>query len=80
MNSNFDEGKLKKKLMELINKQENSCDIQIHSTKMLGFYVNDILDFAQINHGKFRKDCRPVNVKLVIEEVINILKNKAEQG
>jgi signal transduction histidine kinase len=47
---------------------------------MLGFYVNDILDLAQINHGKFRKDCRPVDVKLVIEEVISILQNKADQG
>ena len=73
MNSNLDVKNLKKKLMELMNEQENSCDIQSYSTKMLGFYVNDILDFAQINHGKFRKDCRPVNAKLVIEEVINIL-------
>ena len=47
---------------------------------MLSFYVNDILDFAQINHGKFRKVCRRVDVKAVIEEVIGILKTKAEQG
>ena len=47
---------------------------------MLSFYVNDILDFAQINHGKFRKVCRLVNVKDVIGEVIDILRTKAEQG
>ena len=47
---------------------------------MLSFYVNDILDFAQINHGKFRKVCRLVNVKEVIGEVIDILRTKAEQG
>ena len=40
--------------------------------------MNDILDFAQINSGKFRKDCRNINVKSSIEDVMLIMENKAE--
>ena len=34
---------------------ENSNKIQESSAQMMSFLVDDLLDFAQINAGKFRK-------------------------
>ena len=41
--------------------------------------MNDILDFAQINSGKFRKDNRNLNIKTSIEDVMLIMETKAEE-
>ena len=54
------------------NDIKTSCKIQFSSTKLLTFYVNDILDFAQINGGKFRKDCRNADVTELINEILLI--------
>ena len=55
-----------------------SLRIQFNSTKLLSFYVNDILDFAKLSGGKFRKECRNLNLKESIEEILLIMKDKAE--
>ena len=52
----------------------------LSSTNLLTFYVNDLLDFAQINSGNFRQDCRIVNIKETIEEVMLVQKIKAEMS
>jgi len=50
------------------------------STKVLRFLVNDILDFAQIRAGKFRKDISQFDIKEALEEIKLILLFKAEQS
>ena len=45
---------------------------------MLGFLVNDILDFAQLKSGKFRKDVSFFNIEEAIQEIYLIQKEKAE--
>ena len=40
--------------------------------------VNDILDFGQLKAGKFRKDCINFNLMEATEEIILILRYKAE--
>ena len=49
---------------------DESSKIMLSSTNLLNFYVNDLLDFAQINSGNFRTDCRNINIKDTIEEVM----------
>ena len=47
--------------------------------KILNFLVNDILDFAQMKDGKFRKKIDIFNVQESVQEIINIQKYKTEQ-
>jgi|TARA_B110001450_G_C17632649_1_gene485884 signal transduction histidine kinase len=47
---------------------------------MMGFLVDDLLDFAQINAGKFRKVITSFDLRDAIQEVISIQKDKANMG
>jgi signal transduction histidine kinase len=47
---------------------------------MMAFLVDDLLDFAQLNAGKFRKVIKQFELKDSIEEVIDIQKEKAHMG
>ena len=38
----------------------------------MGFLVDDLLDFAQINAGKFRKVCTEFDLREAIEEIVSI--------
>ena len=40
----------------------------------MSYLVNDILDFAQIKAGKFRKEICKFNIEETIKEVIEIQK------
>jgi signal transduction histidine kinase len=44
----------------------------------LSFLVNDMLDFAQMRSGKFRKDLSTFDIRVAIEEIVNIQILKAE--
>ncbi len=71
---------LKEKLKQLYGQYFDCTNIQESSTKLLQFLVNDILDFAQIKAGKFRKNVAKFNVKQAIHEIARMLQFKAEQG
>ena len=62
--------KLKKKLKRLQSEQLESINIQMSSSKILNFLVNDILDFSQLRSGKFRKDNSNFNIQEAVEEII----------
>jgi len=36
------------------------------------FMVQDLLDYAQIKAGKFRKNIKPFNIREAIQEVMSI--------
>jgi len=40
-----------------------SNKIQDSSSSLMSFLVDDLLDFAQINNGKFRKICKEFDLK-----------------
>ena len=42
------------------------------------FLIQDILDFAQINSGKFRKNIKKFNIRKAIEEVMCFQKSTAQ--
>lgn len=39
---------------------------------MMEFLVQDLLDYAQMNAGKFRKNIKKFNIKDAIEQVVMI--------
>ena len=43
----------------------------------MNFVVDDLLDFAQLNNEKFRKEIKEVDLREAIEEVISIQQEKA---
>lgn len=49
---------IEKSVQEIITMMDQSNKISDSSTNMMGFLVDDLLDFAQINAGKFRKVCK----------------------
>lgn len=76
---NHNQSVTKQKLDKLLARQIKSVRIQMSSERILCFLVNDILDYAQINAGKFRKLYVQFNLKESIEEIMLIMKFKADQ-
>ena len=64
--------KLKKKMKDIWNQQMESIKVQSSSTKILNFLVNDMLDFAQMRSGKFRKNIYNFDLKEAINEIVSI--------
>lgn len=68
----------KKKLKKLQKKYQLSINIQQASTKLLNFFVNDMLVLSQIKEGKFRKECSNFDIREAVEEIMSIQKQKAD--
>lgn len=49
------------------------------SEKILSFLVNDILDYAQISAGKFRKFFHKFDLKECLDEIVMIMDYKSSQ-
>ena len=47
--------------------------------KLLNFIINDMLDYAQLNAGKFRENMVRFDLVESISEVLDIMKFKADQ-
>ncbi len=43
----------------------------------MSFVIDDLLDFAMLKNDKFRKEIKQFNLQEVIQEVIEILEEKA---
>lgn len=71
--------KTKKKLENVISKYKHSLEIQMSSEKILGSLVNDILDYAQISSGKFRKLFSRFNIRECVLEIVLVLQFKAKK-
>jgi len=69
---------MKREIATISEELTESSQIQLDSTKLLNFYVGDMLSLAQINSDKFRKDCCNFNIKQTVEEVMKIQKHKAD--
>lgn len=62
--------KIKNKMKKYQKEYRESIKIQMSSSKILNFLVNDILDFAQMRSGKFRKDISNFNIKEAVQEIV----------
>lgn len=70
--------KIKESLSRINNRQTNSTNIQFTAVKLLNFIINDMLDYAQLNAGKFRKQLVRFDLVESISEVLDIMKFKAD--
>lgn len=52
---------------------------QESSSKIMSFLIQDLLDFAQIKAGKFRKNYQTFNLLDAIDQVMSIQASKAIQ-
>ena len=55
-----------------------SSKIQDSSANIMSFLVDDLLDYAQLNAGKFRKVEKSFNLSEAIQEIVDIQTDKAE--
>ena len=69
-----------KNLEVVIDMIQTSNNIQESSSNMMSFLVDDLLDFAQLNAGKFRKVVKKFDLKDAINEVVSIQKEKAKMA
>ena len=70
---------LKKEALGFVCQIEESLEIQMSSTKLLDYCVNDMLSLGQINNpGKFRKNCSNFNIEEAIKEIMEIQQAKAD--
>jgi len=71
--------KLKMQLKSVLKQYVESVTIQMSSERILNFLVNDILDFAQLRAGKFRKNKENFLIEQAVEELVKVQNYKAEQ-
>ena len=63
---------LKKSLKKLKSGYKECQLVLTSSAKLLKYNVNDMLSFAQINGGKFRKEILSFDIRKAVEEVMMI--------
>ena len=59
--------------------QEESTSMQLSASKILGFLINDMLDYAQLSAGQFRKCFNNFNLIHSVAEILKIMKFKADE-
>ena len=60
-----------------MSKLRSGWKIQQSSANVLTFIVQDLLDYAQIKSGKFRKNIMEFNIINAVEEIMIIQQRKA---
>jgi signal transduction histidine kinase len=53
--------------------------VQESSASIMSFMVQDLLDYAQINANKFRKELKKFNIRESVEKVMCIQRQKAQE-
>lgn len=71
-------GPTKDRITNILDSLSEGSNILESSSEMMAFLVQDLLDYAQIKSGKFRKNLSSFNIVRTIEKCTKILKRKAE--
>lgn len=66
-------------LKRILIRQEQSSIVQISALKILSFLVNDMLDYAQLSSGQFRKFMSNFDLFHTVTDVIDFMKFKADE-
>ena len=69
--------KVKKAIDEILDELETGNSIQQSSSELMNSMIQDLLDYAQIKAGKFRKNFSIFNIREAIEQVVSIQRSKA---
>jgi len=59
-------------LKQITVKLKKGREVQYASTKLMNSLIQDLLDYAQIQAGKFRRNLKKFNLESTIKEVISI--------
>ena len=65
-------------IKDFLNDINTNCQRQNSSSKLLRFFVNDILDFTQIKMKKLKMDIHEFNLTKAVEEVVSIQVDQAQ--
>ena len=60
-------------------RQTNSTNVQYCAVKLLTFIVNDMLDYAQLSTGQFRKSQTKFNLVESVTDIIDVIGFKAKE-
>lgn len=71
---------MNKEIKDVAKMIDNSNKIQESSSNIMAFLVDDLLDFAQLNAGKFRRTVKKFDLKEAIDEIVSIQKEKASMS
>lgn len=66
-------------LKRLWQRQVQSTGIQNSAVKILNILVNDMLDYAQLSSGKFRKAYSRLNLVESVSEIVEVMNYKASE-
>ena len=69
---------LKDKIYSILEKMRTNSHVQESSIEIMKYMVQDLLDYQQINKGKFRKNIRQFNIREAINKILQIQKIKAQ--
>ena len=62
-----------------MDKQEESIKLHLSASKILSFLINDMLDYAQLSAGQFRKLIKQFDLVSSIDDIVRIMAFKAEE-
>lgn len=68
----------KKLLKKNLGLQEQSTSMQLSATKILCFLINDMLDYAQLSAGQFRKNFKRFDLISSINDILNVIRAKSD--
>ena len=68
----------KRDIFRILSKLNESIDVHDSSTELMTFLVQDLLDFAQLKAGKFRKNISKFNIRDTVKKVMRIQRRKAD--
>ena len=74
-----DSDRLVENMKQINIKLKSGLKVQQSSANIMSFIVQDLLDYAQIKSGKFRKNISTFNIKQSIEKIMCIQRKSAEQ-
>ena len=75
-----DNAQASKKLQGIIDDLIVKSKMQNSSTKLLKFFVRDLLDFQQIKMNKLKKDVQSFNLREAVQEVVDVLEYQATRA
>ena len=66
------DGDSRRQMLTILASLEKSVKVQQNSSDLMTYLVQDLLDFAQLKSGKFRKNISKFNIRDTVEKVITI--------
>ena len=63
---------------KILKELNEGLEVEESSANLMGFMIQDILDYSQIKAGKFRKNIKAFNIRDTVKQVMKIQQKKAQ--